>query len=78
MYLGLEVIDFHTHFPTRKPMFAGMGPDHRRYSARPSGSGDAPALAPERRTRTTPWRSSNSSDHKFQMPYWKGRILHLA
>ena len=29
MYLGLEVIDFHTHFPTRKPMFAGMGPDRR-------------------------------------------------
>ena len=29
MYLGLEIIDFHTHFPTCKPMLAGMGPDRR-------------------------------------------------
>ncbi|MCY4023295.1 MAG: amidohydrolase family protein [Anaerolineaceae bacterium] len=32
MYLGLEIIDFHVHFPTRKPMFGGPhgpGPDRR-------------------------------------------------
>lgn len=30
MYLGLEIIDFHTHFPTRKPWFADMGTDVRQ------------------------------------------------
>ena len=30
MYLGLEIIDFHTHFPTQKPWFTDMGPDIRQ------------------------------------------------
>lgn len=30
MYLGLEIIDFHTHFPTQKPWFTNMGPDIRQ------------------------------------------------
>jgi hypothetical protein len=35
MYNGLEIIDFHTHFPTKKPWFTGMGPDPRaEYIAR--------------------------------------------
>ena len=27
MDFGLEIIDFHTHFPTSRPWFDGMGPD---------------------------------------------------
>lgn len=30
MYQDLHVIDFHSHFPTSKPWFAGMGPDQRQ------------------------------------------------
>ena len=30
MYQDLNVIDFHCHFPTHKPWFAGMGPDWRQ------------------------------------------------
>lgn len=30
MYQDLHVIDFHSHFPTNKPWFAGMGPDARQ------------------------------------------------
>jgi predicted TIM-barrel fold metal-dependent hydrolase len=30
MYLDLEIIDFHTHFPTRLPWFADMGTDMRQ------------------------------------------------
>ena len=29
MYQDLHVIDFHTHFPTSRPWFTGMGPDWR-------------------------------------------------
>jgi predicted TIM-barrel fold metal-dependent hydrolase len=29
MYQDLEIIDFHTHFPTTKPWFQDMGPDPR-------------------------------------------------
>jgi predicted TIM-barrel fold metal-dependent hydrolase len=29
MYQDLEIIDFHTHFPTTKPWFQDMGPDAR-------------------------------------------------
>jgi len=29
MYQDLQIIDFHTHFPTTKPWFEGMGPDPR-------------------------------------------------
>jgi predicted TIM-barrel fold metal-dependent hydrolase len=36
LYLGLEIIDFHCHFPTSKPWFAGMLGDNTQqsYSAR--------------------------------------------
>ncbi len=35
MYLDLEIIDFHTHFPTHRPWFASMGKDyHQEYVQR--------------------------------------------
>ena len=37
MYNGLEIIDFHTHFPTQRPMFGDMGPDIRQQYARRRG-----------------------------------------
>lgn len=30
MFLDLEIIDFHCHFPTNRPWFSGMGPDSRQ------------------------------------------------
>ena len=37
MYNGLEIIDFHTHFPTQKPMFGDAGPDMRQQYAQRRG-----------------------------------------
>ena len=55
MDLGVEVIDFHVHFPTNRPWFADMGPDIRQQYIERRGAGDGlqPGVANDMGIRAT-------------------------
>lgn len=58
MYNGLQVIDFHTHFPTQKPMFADEMPDIRQQYRQRRGERRA-GIAREHAMRyNRQWRST--------------------
>ena len=56
MYLGLEIIDFHTHFPTQKPWFADMGPDVRQQYVERRGEKRAGVLREQAMKYSQQWR----------------------
>jgi uncharacterized protein len=58
MYSGLEVIDFHTHFPTRKPWFEGMAPDVRKEYAARRGERRARIAGEQAAAYSANWRAA--------------------
>lgn len=82
MYAGLEVIDFHTHFPTRKPWFTGMAPDMRsEYIAR-RGERRAKLIGEQAAAYSVHWRAAwgyeppekDIPDDDVQADRWQAEI----
>ncbi|MEO1290142.1 MAG: amidohydrolase family protein, partial [Chloroflexota bacterium] len=56
MYQNLEIIDFHTHFPTAKPWFKDMGTDIRAKYRERRGDARASKLGEYARGYSNHWR----------------------
>jgi hypothetical protein len=69
MYLGLEIIDFHTHFPTQKPWFADMGPDIRQQYVERRGEKRAKILREQAMKYSHQWRMTWGYDPPEQNTY---------
>lgn len=82
MYLGLEIIDFHTHFPTTKPWFTGMGPDMQQQYIERRGERRARLLRDQARAYSEEWRltwgyeppESSPPDDATQADRWAAEI----
>jgi hypothetical protein len=82
MYQDLEIIDFHTHFPTTKPWFEGMGPDPRdAYRAR-RGQRRASMAEGHAKAYQAAWRKewdfdppeTNPPDDEIQADRWAQEV----
>ncbi len=78
MYQNIEVIDFHCHFPTSRPWFAGMGPDMHEDYLRRRGERRAAIAREYARDYNLNWRltwgfepgESNPPDDVTQAARW--------
>ncbi|MCA9883888.1 MAG: amidohydrolase [Anaerolineae bacterium] len=68
MYLDLEIIDFHTHFPTSKPWFTGMGPDARQQYLERRGERRAKIAREQAMAYSKEWRLTWGFDPPEQNP----------
>lgn len=82
MYLDLEIIDFHCHFPTTKPWFKDMGPNIReQYRAR-RGDRRAELAREQSMAYSAEWRltwgfeppESNPPDDATQAQRWADEV----
>jgi uncharacterized protein len=82
MYLGLEIIDFHTHFPTNKPWFTGMGQNHREEYLQRRGERRAKILQEQAGMYSHEWRlawdfepaEKNPPDDDTQAKRWADEV----
>ena len=82
MYLGLEIIDFHTHFPTNKPWFTGMGQNHREEYLQRRGERRAKILQQQAGMYSQEWRlawdfeppEKNPPDDETQAKRWADEV----
>src|SRR5215207_6899744 len=82
MYLGLEIIDFHTHFPTNKPWFTGMGQNHREEYMQRRGERRAKILQEQAASYSHEWRlawdfepaEKNPPDDDTQAQRWADEV----
>lgn len=82
MYLGLEIIDFHTHFPTNLPWFKDMGPDIRQQYIERRGEKRAGIAREHAMKYSQQWRmtwgydppESNPPDDDTQADRWAAEI----
>lgn len=82
MYLALEIIDFHTHFPTNLPWFAQMGPDARQQYAERRGQRRAKIAREQAMAYSRQWRltwgfdppESNPPDDETQADRWAAEV----
>lgn len=82
MYQDLEIIDFHTHFPTTKPWFYGMGPDVRDVYRKRRGQHRADIAEEHARAYRAAWRKEwdfdppehNSPDDETQADRWAQEV----
>jgi hypothetical protein len=82
MYLGLEIIDFHTHFPTNLPWFADMVPDKRQSYAERRGERRAKIAREQAMGYSHQWRmtwgyeppESNPPDDETQADRWAAEV----
>ena len=78
MYLGLEIVDFHTHFPTNLPWFAGMGHDIRQQYLEQRGEKRANIARQQAMVYSRQWRmawgydppESDPPDDQTQADRW--------
>ena len=82
MYLDLEIIDFHTHFPTNLPWFANMGPDIRQQYEKRRGKRRAEITRAQAIAYSKQWRltwgfdppESNPPDDETQADRWAAEV----
>jgi uncharacterized protein len=82
MYLNLEIIDFHTHFPTNRPWFTGMGPDFREDYIKRRGERRAAVAREHAMAYSRDWRltwgfdppESDPPDDETQADRWAAEI----
>ncbi|MDQ7027903.1 MAG: amidohydrolase family protein [Anaerolineae bacterium] len=82
MYLDLDIIDFHTHFPTNKPWFTGMGQNHREDYIKRRGERRAKILMEQAAAYRDEWRltwdfgppETDRPDDDTQAKRWAGEI----
>ncbi|MCA9907131.1 MAG: amidohydrolase [Anaerolineae bacterium] len=82
MYLDLEIIDFHTHFPTNLPWFADMGPDIRQQYAERRGQRRAEIARTQAMAYSKQWRltwgfdppEANPPDDETQADRWAAEV----
>ncbi|MCA9903477.1 MAG: amidohydrolase [Anaerolineae bacterium] len=82
MYLDLEIIDFHTHFPTNLPWFADMGPDIRQQYAERRGQRRAELTRDQAMAYSKQWRltwgfdppEANPPDDETQADRWAAEV----
>ncbi len=82
MYQDLHVIDFHSHFPTQKPWFAGMMPDQRQETIARIGERRAKIAQQYAQAYNRKWRmewdfesgESNPPDDMTQADRWQAEI----
>lgn len=82
MYLNLEIIDFHTHFPTKRPWFSGMGADLREDYLRRRGERRAKIAREQAMAYSRDWRlawdfdppESDPPDDETQAQRWADEI----
>jgi len=82
MYLDLEIVDFHVHFPTRLPWFAGMAPDPRQEYLERRGERRAKIAREQAAAYSKQWRltwgydppEQNPPDDETQADRWAAEI----
>lgn len=82
MYLGLEIIDFHTHFPTNLPWFADMGTDIRQQYAERRGQRRAELARKQAMAYSKQWQltwgfdppEANPPDDETQADRWAAEV----
>ncbi len=82
MYLDLEIIDFHTHFPTNRPWFTGMGPDVREAYVQRRGERRAKIAREHAMAYSREWRlswdfeppESDPPDDETQADRWAAEV----
>lgn len=82
MFQGLEVIDFHVHFPTTKPWFKDMGPDIRAEYRKRRGDKRADLARQQSMDYSQYWRlmwgfeppESNPPDDVTQAERWYSEV----
>ena len=82
MYQNVEIIDFHSHFPTNRPWFTGMGPDIRADYVRRRGERRATVAREYAQAYNREWRlawgfesaESNPPDDETQAARWAAEI----
>ncbi|MBZ0297487.1 MAG: amidohydrolase family protein [Anaerolineae bacterium] len=82
MYLDIEIIDFHTHFPTNLPWFAGMLPDNHDDFATRRGKRRADISREQAMTYSKQWRltwgfdppEANPPDDETQADRWAAEV----
>ena len=82
MYQNLEIIDFHTHFPTSKPWFTDMGTDIRAKYLERRGEARARKLGEYARGYSAHWRkmwgfeppNQDRPDDETQAQKWSDEI----
>jgi uncharacterized protein len=82
MYLGLQIIDFHSHFPTNLPWFSGMGPDMRQQYVERRGDKRAKVLREQAMAYSQHWRltwdfeppESTPPDDNTQADRWAAEL----
>lgn len=82
MYLGLEIVDFHTHFPTNLPWFADMGPDIRQQYAERRGQRRAELARQQAMAYSKQWQltwgfdppEANPPDDETQADRWAAEV----
>ena len=82
MYLELDVIDFHTHFPTNRPWFTGMGTNHREEYRQRRGERRANLAREQAMAYSRDWRlawdfeppESDPPDDETQADRWAAEV----
>ena len=82
MYLSLEIIDFHTHFPTNRPWFTGMGINFREEYSKRRGEHRAKIAREQAMAYSRDWRlawgfdppESDPPDDETQAERWAEEI----
>ena len=82
MYLGLDVIDFHAHFPTSRPWFDATGPDIRQQYLQRRGERRASLAREQALAYSQQWRltwgydppESDPPDDETQAERWAAEI----
>jgi predicted TIM-barrel fold metal-dependent hydrolase len=82
MYLDLEIIDFHTHFPTNLPWFAGMFAENRQQYAERRGKQRAELAREHAMAYSNQWRltwgfeppEANPPDDETQADRWAAEV----
>lgn len=82
MYLDIEVIDFHTHFPTNRPWFADMGTDIRQDYLERRGERRAGIAREQAKAYSQQWRrmwgydppEASPPDDDTQAERWAGEL----
>jgi predicted TIM-barrel fold metal-dependent hydrolase len=82
MYLDLHIVDFHSHFPTNLPWFAGMGTDIRQEYVKRRGEARAKIAREQAMAYSRQWRltwgfeppESNPPDDDTQADRWAAEV----
>jgi predicted TIM-barrel fold metal-dependent hydrolase len=82
MYLDLHIVDFHTHFPTNLPWFAGMGPDVRQAYLQRRGEQRAQIAREQAMAYSQEWRltwgfeppENDPPDDETQADRWAAEV----